>query len=60
MKKKHMIIKLPQEKENLDRIISDENHEVKYVSFSSVVLDGEVQHYAFVLWHDAEYGDHMF
>jgi len=55
-----MIIKLPQEKENLDRIISDENHEVKYVSFSSVVLDGEVQHYAFVLWHDAEYGDHMF
>ncbi|MBN1297463.1 hypothetical protein JXA80_11830 [bacterium] len=60
MKKKHMIIKLPDEKVNLDTIISDDKHDVKHVAFSSVVVNGTVEHYVFVLWHDAEYGDHMF
>jgi hypothetical protein len=60
MKKKHMIIKLPEEKDNLDKIISDDKHDVKHVAFSSVNVNGKVEHYALVVWHDAEYGDHMF
>jgi len=60
MKKKHMIVKLPAENENLDKIISDDKHDIKHVAFSSVVVDGKVEHFALVVWHDAEYGDHMF
>ncbi len=60
MKKKHMIVKLPDEKEYLDKIISDDHHEVKHVAFSSIVKDGKIEHYVLIVWHDAEYGDHMF
>jgi hypothetical protein len=60
MKKKHTIVELPKDNGNLDKIISDEKHNVQEVSLSSVVVNGEVKHFVLVVWHDEEYGDHQF
>lgn len=60
MKKKHMILELPAQDADLERILDDPNHDVKWLSFSSAAVDNDVKHFVFIIWHDAEYGDHMF
>ena len=60
MKKKHLILELPKDGGNLNKIISDDQHDLQQVSLSSVVVNGEVRHFVLVLWHDSEYGDHQF
>ncbi|HEO70653.1 MAG TPA: hypothetical protein ENN80_05270 [Candidatus Hydrogenedentes bacterium] len=60
MQKKHMILELPAQKADLDRIISDDQHDVRHVSFSSTAAEGAIRHFVLVVWHDEEYGDHQF
>jgi len=60
MKLKHMILELPEKDKDLDKVISDQNHDIKHVSFSSLVVDNKIKHFVLVIWHDEEYGDHMF
>lgn len=57
---KHIILDLSTQEEDLDKIISDEKHSIKHMDFSSVVVEGKVKHFVLVIWHDEEYGDHMF
>ena len=60
MQIKHAVLELPLRKEDFESILADANHEVQHVAFSSVVDQGHVRHFVLVVWHDAEYGDHMF
>ncbi len=59
MKKKHAILSLPDQSADFEKVISDEHHNVTSINFSSTVVDGEVKHFALVVWHDFEYGEHM-
>ncbi|HOX40353.1 MAG TPA: hypothetical protein PL033_20415 [Candidatus Brocadiia bacterium] len=59
-KNKNMILELPREKESLARVMSDTNHDIKHIAFSSVVVKDEVKHYVLIVWNDTEYGDHQF
>jgi len=59
MKKKHIVLELPEQKDLFDKILSDENHQILNTAFSSVLVDKNVKHFALVVWHDYEYGDHM-
>lgn len=59
MKKRHAIFQLPSQKEFFDKLISDERNDVTNISFSSAAVDGEVKHFALVVWHGFEYGEHM-
>jgi hypothetical protein len=60
MKKRHAVVELPKQNKDLDKLISDENHHILHLSFSSAVVEGQLQHYVLVVWHDEEYGDHEF
>ena len=60
MKKKHMLLELPEQGEAFQKIISDEKHDVKNVLMTSATVNGVVKHFVLVVWHDEEYGDHMF
>lgn len=59
MKRRHAIFELPKQNEFFDKLISDEQNEVQSINFSSTVMDGEVKHFAMVVWHGFEYGEHM-
>ena len=60
MKKRHTILELPNQDEEFDKIISDINHQVTNVEFSSLKDGEKTRHYVLVVWHDYEYGDHIF
>ncbi|MFC1746109.1 hypothetical protein ACFL35_19105 [Candidatus Riflebacteria bacterium] len=60
MKKKHIILELPGQDEDFNKIISDQNHQVIEIAFSSAALDGQIKHFVLVVWHDYEFGDHVF
>lgn len=59
MNRRHAILSLPEQNADFDKVISDERHDVTSINFSSTVVDGEVKHFALVVWHDFEYGEHM-
>lgn len=59
MKRRHAIFELPKHNEFFDKLISDEQNDVQNINFSSTVVDGEVKHFAMVVWHGFEYGEHM-
>ena len=59
MQKKHILLELPERGDDFQRIISDEKHDVRQVSLSSI-WDGKIRHFVLIVWHDEEYGDHMF
>lgn len=58
MNKRHAILEMPEQATDFDKIISDERHDVSSINFSSAVVDGAVKHFALVVWHDFEYGEH--
>lgn len=60
MKNKHAIIELPANKTGFEEILQDESHDIQHVAFSSTHILDEVKHYVLVIWHDHEYGDHLF
>ncbi len=60
MKMRHVIIELPAQNDAFDKIISDERHNVTSINFSSAVVDGALKHFAMIVWHDFEYGEHAF
>lgn len=57
-KQKHVILELPAQKEKLNAMISDQAVDLTNIGFSSVVVDGEVKHFALLIWHDFIYGEH--
>jgi hypothetical protein len=60
MEIKQIILELPERQEDFRKILADEQHEVQHVAFSSVLDGGTVRHFVLVVWHDGEYGDHLF
>jgi hypothetical protein len=60
MNRKHAIIELPAKSADFDQIVSDKRHDIISINFSSPVVENEVKHFAFVVWQDYEYGEHMF
>lgn len=60
MNQKHAIIGLPEQAEDFDKIISDESHNMISINFSSTVVEGDVKHFALLVWQCYEYGEHMF
>lgn len=57
-KQKHVILELPAQEAKLNAMISDQAVDITNIGFSSVVVDGEVKHFALVIWHDFIYGEH--
>lgn len=60
MQKKHTILELPEQNADFDTIISDDRHDVNSINFSSTTVDGQIKHFALIVWHDFEYGEHLF
>ena len=60
MNQRHTIVELPEQDELFDKIVSDPNHQITNISFSSAEVEGAVKHYALLVWHDYEYGDHNY
>ncbi len=58
MKKRHVILQLPSQEAELNEMISAEAKDITNIGFSSTVVDGEVKHFALIIWHDFIYGEH--
>ncbi len=58
MNKQHAIFELPGQSADFDKVISDESNDVTNINFSSATVEGAVKHFALVVWHDFEYGEH--
>lgn len=58
MKKRHVILELPVQNQELDKMISDEAKDITNIGFSSTTVDGELKHFVLVVWHDFIYGEH--
>ena len=50
MKVETKLVELPGEQKVMDEIVGDGDHEVKTVSLSSVVHEGQLKHFALVVW----------
>ena len=55
-----VILELPEHSKAIAEVLSDKHHKLINLSFSSTVLEGQVKHYALVIWEDQEEDTHWY